>query len=38
MAENNTFIHTIYLLLTNNNNFDLLLIREDSEKIDFKNF
>ena len=36
IAENNTFTHTIYLLLTNNNIFDLLLIRGDSEKIDFK--
>ena len=27
IAENNTFTHTIYLLLTNNNHFDLLLIR-----------
>ena len=34
--ENNTFTHTIYLLLTNNNHFNLLLIRGDSEKIDFK--
>ena len=36
IAENNTFTHTIYLLLTNNYHFDLLLIRGDSEKIDFK--
>ena len=36
IAENNTFTHTIYLLLTNNNHFDLLLIRGDSDKIDFK--
>ena len=36
IAENNTFTHTIYLLLTNNNHFDLLLIRGDSEKIDLK--
>ena len=32
IAENNTFTHTIYLLLTNNNLFDLLLIRGDLEK------
>ena len=36
--ENNTFTHTIYLLLTNNNHFDLLLIRGDFEKIDLKRF
>ena len=36
IAENNTLTHTIYLLLTNNNHFDLLLIRGDSYKIDFK--
>ena len=36
IAENSTFTHTIYLLLTNNNHFDLLLIRGDSDKIDFK--
>ena len=36
IAENNTFTHIIYLLLTNNNHFDLLLIRGDSEKIDLK--
>ena len=36
IAENNTFTHTIYLLLINNNHFDLLLIRGDSDKIDFK--
>ena len=34
IAENNSFTHTIYLLLTNNNHFDLLLIRGDSEKTD----
>ena len=36
IAEKNTFTHTIYLLLTNNNHFDLLLIRGDSDKIEFK--
>ena len=34
IAENNTFTHTIYLLMTNKNH-SYLLIREDSEKFDF---
>ena len=36
IAENNTFTYAIYLLLTNNNHFDMLLIRGDLDKIDFK--
>ena len=38
ITENNSFSYIIYLLLTNNNHFDLLLIRGVSKKIDFKRF
>ena len=38
ITENDIVSWTIYLLYTNNNYFDLLLIIRDKEKIDFKKF